>query len=292
MRSTFVNKLIKLAENNNKIVLFTGDLGYTVLEPFIEKFPDRFFNFGIAEQNMVGAAAGMASEGYHVFVYSIANFPVFRSAEQFRNDVDYHKLNVTIVSVGGGLSYGSLGYSHHAIQDFALMRVMPNNTILAPGDNEEVSYVLDYIIDKPGPSYLRLGKIREMPNDSECDWSNGVYLPISGPYKQNVLLSTGNTKDIAKKMILSNIEYSEYAHVSCPIWGKKHGDYYLNLLEKYQSVVTIEDHLLDGGFGSWINEILINSQLNTRIQKNVALNSTILGAVGSEEFLMKLGGLI
>ena len=109
MRNTFIKNLINHARSKENIALVVGDLGYSVVEPFADEFPDRFINAGIAEQNMTGIAAGMASEGYHVFTYSIANFPLFRCAEQIRNDVDYHNLPVTIVSVGGGLAYGNLG---------------------------------------------------------------------------------------------------------------------------------------------------------------------------------------
>ena len=189
MRSTFVNSLIELAEENKNIVLFTGDLGYSVLEPFIEKFPDRFYNFGIAEQNMMGAAAGLASEGYHVFVYSIANFPVFRCAEQYRNDVDYHELNVTVVSIGGGVSYGSLGYSHHAIQDYAFMRSMPNTKILAPGDPDEVAFLMRYIVQNPCPSYLRLAKSGEPNLGGFPILRSGIYIfSLVERNKNNVLI--------------------------------------------------------------------------------------------------------
>ncbi|MFM1975793.1 MAG: hypothetical protein RL145_639, partial [Pseudomonadota bacterium] len=158
MRNAFIDELVSLAEKFDHIALMVGDLGWSVVEPFAERFPDRFINAGIAEQNMAGMAAGMASEGYHVFTYSIANFPTFRCAEQIRNDVDYHNLPVTTVSVGGGLAYGSLGYSHHAVQDYALMRTMPNMLIAAPGDPLEVRACLRYLVNHPQPSYLRIGK--------------------------------------------------------------------------------------------------------------------------------------
>ena len=138
MRNAFIEELVALARVNSQIALVVGDLGYSVIEPFAKEFPDRFINAGVSEQNMTGLAAGMASEGYHVFTYSIANFPTFRCAEQIRNDVAYHNLPVTVVAVGGGLAYGALGYSHHAVQDFALIRSMPNMLIAAPGDPHEV----------------------------------------------------------------------------------------------------------------------------------------------------------
>src|SRR6478672_12080084 len=112
MRTAFINSLTEQARLRPEIFLIVGDLGYSVVEPFAAEFPDRFLNAGVAEQNMTGMAAGMASEGYHVFTYSIANFPTFRCAEQIRNDVDHHRFAVTVVAVGGGVSYGALGYSH------------------------------------------------------------------------------------------------------------------------------------------------------------------------------------
>ncbi|MDA9308784.1 transketolase family protein, partial [Amylibacter sp.] len=115
MRNTFITMLTNYAKINDKIFLIVGDLGYSVVEEFAELFPKRFINAGVAEQNMIGLAAGIASEGYHVFCYSIANFPTFRCAEQIRNDVSYHNFPVTIVAVGGGVAYGNLGYSHHAV---------------------------------------------------------------------------------------------------------------------------------------------------------------------------------
>lgn len=131
MRNVFIEELVAQAEIDENIVLIVGDLGYSVVEPFASKFPSRFINAGVAEQNMMGLAAGMASEGLQVFVYSIANFPTFRCAEQIRNDVAYHGLPVTVVAVGGGVAYGNLGYSHHAIQDYALLRSFPNMLIAA-----------------------------------------------------------------------------------------------------------------------------------------------------------------
>ena len=163
MRNTFIKKLTEAAQINSKIVLIVGDLGYSVIEEFQEKFPERFYNAGISEQNMASMAAGLASEGFHVFIYSIANFPTFRCAEQLRNDVGYHNLPVTVVTVGGGLSYGNLGYSHHAVQDFGLMRLFPEFEILSPGDPIETEMCLDYLLNNPGPSYLRLKKAGE-PN--------------------------------------------------------------------------------------------------------------------------------
>jgi len=138
MRNTFIASLVEIAESNKNICFMTGDLGYGAVEPFMAKHPNRFINAGIAEQNMAGMAAGLAMAGKHVFTYSIGNFPTFRCAEQLRNDVDYHELSVTTVSIGGGLAYGALGYSHHTIQDYGLVRLLPNTIILSPCDPNAV----------------------------------------------------------------------------------------------------------------------------------------------------------
>ena len=132
MRKQFIENLIKLNKKKKNIYIIINDLGYNVVEPFSKIYPKRIFNAGVSEQNMMGMSAGMASEKAHVFAYSIANFSTFRCAEQIRNDVDYHNLSVTVVSVGSGVGYGNLGYTHHALQDYALMRCFPNMLILSP----------------------------------------------------------------------------------------------------------------------------------------------------------------
>ena len=158
MRKYFIDSLVSFNKSKKSIYLILNDLGFNVIEPFKKKYPNKVYNAGVSEQNMMGLAAGIASEKAQVFVYSIANFSTFRCAEQIRNDVDYHQLPVTIVSVGSGLGYGNLGYTHHALQDYALMRSFPNTLIVSPGNNEELKSALQYIIEHPQPYYLRLDK--------------------------------------------------------------------------------------------------------------------------------------
>lgn len=141
--------------------LLTGDLGFSVLAEFSDRFPERFLNAGVAEQNMMGVAAGLALSGQVVLTYSIANFPVMRCLEQLRNDVCYHNLDVKTVSVGAGLTYGAHGYTHHATEDLAVMRALPNMTVMAPGDPVEARLAVGAMLERPGPCYLRLGKSGE-----------------------------------------------------------------------------------------------------------------------------------
>ena len=158
MRDIFVKTLIDLAKKDRNIELVTGDLGFGVLKPFWEQCPDQFTNAGIAEQNMASIAAGMAQEGKIVFVYSIGNFPTLRCLEQIRNDCAYHVANVKIVCVGGGFAYGSLGMSHHATEDLAVMRALPNMVVMAPGDLIEAREATRAIAKQSGTCYLRLGR--------------------------------------------------------------------------------------------------------------------------------------
>jgi transketolase len=161
MRTAFIDQLVQLADLDEKIWLVCADLGYSVLEAFADRFPGRYLNAGVAEQNMTGVAAGLAMAGKTVFTYSIANFPVMRCLEQIRNDVCYHNLSVKIVAVGGGFAYGSLGYSHHGVEDLAVTSALPNLTIAAPADPIEARAITSIFAATPGPGYLRLGKAGE-----------------------------------------------------------------------------------------------------------------------------------
>jgi len=295
MRNAFIHELVALAEKNKNIVLIVGDLGFSVIEPFVERFPDRFINAGVAEQNMMGLAAGMASEGCHVFVYSIANFPTFRCAEQIRNDVDYHKLPVTVVAVGGGMGYGNLGYSHHAIQDYALIRSMPNMLIAAPGDPFEVRACMKYLINNPQPSYLRLGKAGEpnmnleIPTIFPGKW-NKIGKKTSMEVKRKAILSTGATLEIAVNLSKQS-EFSEYEVFSMPLWGQSYKVLQKELAVNFDEIITIEDHLLDGGFGSWMMESLSFHSLANLIKPR-ALSSDVCGMVGTQKSLNEFGGLL
>ncbi len=296
MRNAFIEELVNLATLHPHIALVVGDLGYSVVEPFADRFPERFINAGVAEQNMTGLAAGMASEGYHVFTYSIANFPTFRCAEQIRNDVDYHQLPVTVVSVGGGLAYGALGYSHHAVQDYALMRSFPHMLIAAPGDPMEVRACMRYLVANPQPSYLRLGKAGE-PNfhTSVPVVAPGQWLAVAPALESpgddaRTLLSTGAALGIAMDWRQS-APYRHHAVHSMPLWGMSSKARQLKAAQLFHRVETLEDHLEDGGFGSWLMESLVGKPgVRTQLQIH-ALSSDVCGTVGSQNTLNAIGGL-
>ena len=287
MRNAFINSLKKLASKNKKIVLVVGDLGFSVVEEFKKKFPDRFYNAGVAEQNMATLAAGLASEGFKVFTYSIANFPTFRCAEQIRNDIDYHNLSVTTVTIGGGLAYGNLGYSHHAIQDYGLMRLFPNMTILSPGDPIEVEGLLNFAIKNNGPNYFRLGKSGEPKfHKKKLIIKDAKFLPLLKNAKsKKLILTTGATLELGLKMV-SKTNYANFNVYTCPVWGQKYKKKISNELKKWKEIVILEDHLIDCGFFSYISEINRNVKI-----KSISLNPNIIGKVGSQKYLNSLGGL-
>jgi transketolase len=285
MRDAFIDELTTLAETNPQIALIVGDLGFNVIERFAERFPDRFINAGVAEQNMTGLAAGMASEGYHVFTYSIANFPTFRCAEQIRNDVDHHRLAVTIVAVGGGVAYGSLGYSHHAVQDYALMRSMPNMMIAAPGDPLETRACLRWLVANPGPSYLRLGKAGEPQfHETVPAVIPGAWVRVRDGCESQVMLSTG----AALAAAISRAD--ERAVYSLPLWSMRAKAQQAAQLARHQTVMTFEDHLADGGFGSWLTESVAGTEAASRILPT-ALSADVCDQVASQAALNRLGGL-
>jgi len=286
MRTAFINELTMLVPANDNIHLVVGDLGFSVIEAFRDQHPDNFVNAGISEQNMTGMAAGMASEGCHVFTYSIANFPTFRCAEQIRNDVDYHNLPVTVVVVGGGVAYGPLGYSHHAVQDYALMRTMPNMLIAAPGDPFETKACLNYLVNNPQPSYLRLGKNGEKNfNYNSLKIKPGHWNLIrksTNPSNKVAIVTTGAVLNRAMN-VNEKLDYDVY---SLPLWGMKHKDLQLNYVSRYDSVITIEDHLLDAGFGSWMLESLSQSPHERSKIRSFGLASDVCGMVGKQDTLM------
>ena len=158
MRAAFAHTLTELAERDPRILLLTGDLGFMALEPFSDRFPDRFFNMGVAEQNMVGVATGLAEAGFLPFVYSIVTFASLRPYEFIRNGPIIHRLAVRVVGIGGGFEYGTAGPSHHGLEDLGVMRVQPGMTVIAPAGFRQTRSALLATWDLPGPVYYRLGK--------------------------------------------------------------------------------------------------------------------------------------
>lgn len=292
MRTAFIEELIRQARTNPAVFLVVGDLGYSVVEPFAREFPDRFLNAGVAEQNMTGVAAGLASEGYHVFTYSIANFPTFRCAEQIRNDVVYHHLPVTVAAVGGGLAYGNLGYSHHAVQDIALMRSFPGLMLACPGDPAETRACVRQLCAHPRPSYLRLGKAGEPAvHPAEVAVSPGQILCVLPGGDRIGILCTAASLKLAHS-VASRPEFAGRVGVhSLPLWNESCRAAVVEFVNRFARVVTLEDHLRAGGFGSFVMECLDRSPALLSRLTVVALDPSVCGEVASQQTLNAIGGL-
>lgn len=289
MRNTFLKTLLLLAEEDPRIMLVVGDLGFSVVEPFAQRFPERFLNAGIAEQNMAGVAAGLAAAGFHPFIYSIANFPTLRCLEQIRNDIAYHRQPVTVVAVGGGLGYGSLGYSHHAVQDLACLRSMPGMLMATPGDPQETVAVTRYLVQADRPSYLRLGK----GGEPQVHASTPVYSKL-GPQvvrlgSRKAVLACGNTLALADQAALS----LDATLLSCPVWDDSEDTRraILETVNGHDRLVIVEEHLAAGGFGSFVRECLEDHpDLQARVRcRN--LDPTVCGHVATPDRLRSIGGL-
>ncbi|MEE0129696.1 MAG: transketolase C-terminal domain-containing protein [Eubacterium sp.] len=291
MRDSFVKTLMDIAEKDKNVVLITGDLGFGVLKPFWEKFPDQFINAGIAEQDMTGFAAGMALCGKTVFTYSIGNFPTLRCIEQIRNDCAYHNANVKIVCVGGGFTYGPLGMSHHATEDIAVMRAMPDVTVFAPGDAAEAAACTKAMYETPGTCYLRLGRGGEPKiHENAVDFTVGKAIEIRQG-KRVALFSTGAVYEevagAAKMLENAGITPAVYTFPSVKPIDKA-------LIKKcaaeFELITTVEEHNIVGGFGSAVAEVMATVPCKARLAL-IGLEDKYSSTVGSQKYLREIYGM-
>jgi transketolase len=293
MRTAFIKTLCEIAAEDDRIWLLCGDLGYSVLEEFADSFPSRFVNVGIAEQNMIGMAAGLAMCGKVVFVYSIANFPTLRCLEQIRNDLCYHNLNVNIVSVGAGFTYGAHGYTHHGLEDLAIMRTLPNMQVIAPGDPVEARLLIRSTIDSPSPSYLRLGKAGEPTIHQDLTQIEiGKMIPIRAG-TDALIISTGG-------MLVNAIEAAELADVggksiavwSCPFVKPLDQEAILKAAAQFSLVLTVEEGTKSGGLGGAVAEVIATNLSPSNAQLvTIGTNEEIICQAYNQSDIRKKIGL-
>ena len=292
MRNIFLKKILKKADKNNNIYFLTGDLGFNSFEPFRDRYPEKFINIGVAENNMVGVAAGMALSGKKVFIYSIIPFLVFRSFEQIRNIICHNNLDVKIIGTGGGFSYGNQGISHNTTEDFSLMRTLPNMKCFSPGSRSETEFSVDYTLNNNGPAYVRLGKLT---NDLNSNISENYTLGdgrVIKPGGNISLLTTGNiSSDVIKvSKILDNKGFQSQV-ISFPTIKPLNKKYIYDIAKKSSVIITIEEHGLIGGFGSIIADILLQSKVHKFRFKTIGLDDKVHKEIGDQKFLKELNGL-
>lgn len=288
MRDTFVKTLLDIAKKDKNVYIVTGDLGFGVLKPFFEQLPKQIINAGIAEQNMTSVAAGLALTGKTVFTYSIGNFPTLRCIEQIRNDCAYHNANVKIVCVGGGFVYGSLGMSHHATEDIAMMRSLPDVSVFAPGDLVEAEYATKAIYQQQGTCYLRLGRGGEKRiHENLENFEIGKAIEIQKGEKVAVF-STGaifdEVNEACENLKGQGIIPTVYTFPTVKPIDK---DVILNCAKSHKAIVTVEEHNLSGGFGSAVAEVLAEEDGAKAKLVRVALNDKYSCIVGSQKYLRK-----
>lgn len=288
MRDTFVRTLLEIAKKDKNVYIITGDLGFGVLKPFWTELPDQIINAGIAEQNMTSIAAGLAMQGKTVYTYSIGNFPTLRCIEQIRNDCAYHNANVKVVCVGGGFVYGSLGMSHHATEDIAMMRSLPDVTVLAPGDLVEAECATKAIYEMPGTCYLRLGRGGEKRIHEKLDgFTIGKAIEIQKGEKVAVF-STGaifdEVNDACEELKTEGIIPTIYTFPTVKPIDKK---VILECAKTHKAIVTVEEHNLSGGFGSAVAEVLAEECGVMAKLVRVALDDRYSCIVGSQKYLRK-----
>ncbi len=292
MRNAVIDAIHEEMKINKNIYFITGDLGYTVLEKIEADFPDRFINAGIAEQNIIGMASGLALSGKKVFVYSIIPFITMRCLEQIRNDICFHNLDVTILGSGAGLSYGILSNSHFALEDIAVLRSLPNINIFSPADEVEALLVIRNLLRKKTPAYFRIGKKQEpviFTKPYDFKYGKGIIIKkgkdlvifTTGPIAQEVIDATSRlVKEKKLSVEIVNV------HTIKPI----DKDLIIKESRNKKLVVTVEEHGKTGGLGSAVAEVLCESSVKTKLLR-IGTGDTLLKKVGSQNYLRKVFGL-
>lgn len=292
MRDAFTRALSALAQKHDDVFLITGDLGFGVLTPFKEAFPEKYLNAGIAEQAMTGMAAGLALEGRTVFTYSIGNFPTLRCIEQIRNDCAYHGANVKIVCVGGGFVYGALGMSHHATEDVAVMRALPGVTVFSPGDPYEVEALMPLVYQTPGTCYLRLGRGGE-PRVHEGPITNyrlGEAIRLFSGNGGAVFSSGGILPECFKAVKALRDMGHDIALYSFPTVKPLDEQVIKDVAMRAPFIVTVEEHNIVGGFGGAVAETAAGLRGGRAVVERMGLDDRYSAIVGSQQYLRAFYG--
>jgi transketolase len=291
VRAAFVRALCELAERDRRVLLLTGDIGFMALEPFAERFPERFVNVGVAEQNMVGLATGLAEAGWVPFVYSIATFAALRPYEFIRNGPAHHRLPVRIAGMGGGLEYGANGISHYALEDLGVLRVQPGVAVVAPADHRQVGPALRATADWPGPVYYRLGKddrtevpgldgrftlgrVERLRDGADLLLLAAGSVAVEAEAASSLLAAEGVRAAVAVVSSLRPVDEEDLA----------------SLLAPHRLVLTVEAHYETGGLGSLVSEVAAARALGCRVVRR-AVPELPAGLSGSQPYLLERFGL-
>jgi transketolase len=290
VRNAFIEELVAVAEMDERVMLLTGDLGFMVLEEFQRRFPGRFVNCGVAEQNMVGVATGLAEAGFVPFVYSIATFSTLRPYEFIRNGPALHGLPVRVVGVGGGFDYGHNGITHFALEDYAVMRTQPAIATVAPADASQARSALRATADLPGPVYFRVSKRGdELPGlDGRFDLGR---LEVVREGRDVAILAIGSIahEAIAAADLLAERDIDAAVGLVSS-FNPSPVDDIAALLGEVPVALTVEAHYRDGGLGSLVAETIAERGLDCRLLR-AGVAHMPSGETGSQRYLEDRHGL-
>jgi len=291
MRSGFIAELTSIAETDRRVLLLTADLGYRVLEPFAERFPDRFLNVGVAEQNMLGMATGLAEAGLIPFVYSISTFVSMRAYEFLRNGPVLHRLPVRVIGIGGGFDYGSNGPSHHALEDIGLLRLQPALRLIVPADVPQARAALQATFDGPDPVYYRLSKDDRglIPG---LDGRFEMEAPIIIHEGTNVLLLALGACAVDALAAVETLAGDGIRPALAVVasLGLLPTVPLRQLLLRFAAVVTVENHYVAGGLGSLVAEAIAEEQMDCRLVR-CGIRIMPSGRSGSRDYLNREHGI-
>jgi transketolase len=291
VRKAFAETLLELAAADDRIFLITGDLGWSVLEDFAARRPERFLNAGVAEANMAGLAAGLAQTGFIPFIYSIATFSSMRCYEQVRNGALLHRLPVRVVGIGGGYEYGHAGPTHYALEDLAIARAQPGMTVLAPADPAQARSAVRATMDLPGPAYLRIGK----GNNPEVPGLDGRFAlgrpEVVREGRDVLFIACGSIAHEA----LAAARALEARGISAAVAVLAHLGFVaspplVELLGRFKAVVSAEYGYAAGGLGSLVAEAIAQEGLGCRL-KIRGVDHPFSAVTGSESYMRARSGL-
>jgi transketolase len=290
MRRAFIESLVELGKHDERIVLLTGDLGFAALEPFAEAFPRRFFNVGVAEQNMIAVATGLADAGYIPYAYSISTFASMRAYEFVRNGPVLHNLPVRIVGIGEGVDYSHNGMTHYALEDVALMRVQPGLAVVAPADDRHVRPMLQAVQALPGPAYIRLSKNSFTVPGLDDSFELG-HAPRIGDGEDVALVALGGMAQaaVAAAELLTERGVNASVLVVESVSPPPVEDL-VTMLHSVPLAISIEAHYETGGLGSLVAEVIAERGLPCRLVR-VGVMRQPIGVAGSRKFMHDLLGL-
>ncbi len=291
MRQAFIKTLHELAAVDPRIVVLTADLGFMVLEPFAKSYPDRFFNVGVAEANMVSMSVGLAEAGFIPFLYSIATFSSMRPYEQFRDGPILHQLPVRLVGIGGGFEYGHSGISHYALEDYGIMRVQPGLYTIVPADPTQIATAIRSTYQLPQPIYYRIGK-----NDKL--FVNG----LDGRFQLGRIEQIGGGKDLLflcigaiTAEVVGAVDTLKAHGIRCTIGvvsslRPEPTSDLINLLQRFPTAISVEAHYITGGLGSLVAEVIAENGINCRLVR-CGIREMPTGISGDEDYMHQAVGL-